>query len=250
MSTVPPATQPQQQTSPATQSQQSRAAEAEASEASSGNGTKDALMSSDFETFLKMLTTQLQNQDPLNPMEATDFAVQLATFSSVEQQVKSNDLLESIQGQLGQQSMAQLAGWVGMEAKVQAPVRFDGSPITMEPKPHAAADRTELVVYDKNGVEAGRHQITPSSDPIEWNGLQTSGLPYPAGTYSFKLESYSKAELLSETNVSVYAEIVEARAGDGNTELVLDGGTTLTAEEITALRKPPEPLAVPAQTTP
>ena len=46
-----------------------------------------AVLSSDFETFLKMLTTQMQNQDPLNPVDSTDYATQLATFSSVEQQV-------------------------------------------------------------------------------------------------------------------------------------------------------------------
>ena len=39
--------------------------------------------SSDYETFLKMLTVQMQNQDPLNPVESSDFAAQLATFSSV-----------------------------------------------------------------------------------------------------------------------------------------------------------------------
>lgn len=49
-----------------------------------------AFASSDFETFLKMLTTQIKNQDPLNPMEGTEFAVQLATFSGVEQQVMTN----------------------------------------------------------------------------------------------------------------------------------------------------------------
>lgn len=55
----------------------------------------------DFETFLKMLTTQIRNQDPLNPMEGSDFAVQLATFSGVEQQVQTNDLLQKMTDQLG-----------------------------------------------------------------------------------------------------------------------------------------------------
>ena len=50
----------------------------------------------DFTTFLEMLTVQLKNQDPMNPMESSDFAVQLATFSSVEQQVQTNDLLKEI----------------------------------------------------------------------------------------------------------------------------------------------------------
>ncbi|MFV2001871.1 MAG: flagellar hook capping FlgD N-terminal domain-containing protein, partial [Paracoccaceae bacterium] len=55
-----------------------------------------ANVNSDFETFLKLLTTQLKNQDPLKPVDSSDFAVQLATFSSVEQQVKTNDLLTSL----------------------------------------------------------------------------------------------------------------------------------------------------------
>ena len=62
--------------------------------------TADKLISSDFNTFLKMLTTQLKNQDPLNPMDNSEYAVQLATFSGVEQQVKTNTLLESLGAQL------------------------------------------------------------------------------------------------------------------------------------------------------
>ena len=57
-------------------------------------------ISSDFETFLRLLTTQMQNQDPLNPMESTEFASQLAQFSAVEQQVRSNELLVGLQAGL------------------------------------------------------------------------------------------------------------------------------------------------------
>ena len=83
------------------------------------------VINSDFETFLKMLTTQLKNQDPLNPIESSDFAVQLATFSSVEQQVMTNDLLTGLSGQMGQMGMAQLASWVGMEERAPMPAQFD-----------------------------------------------------------------------------------------------------------------------------
>ena len=139
MSTVSPTTNSATNTTSTAQAQQTETTETEDSNA---NG----LIDSDFQTFLVMLTTQLENQDPLNPMEASEFAVQLATFSGVEQQVKSNDLLEGIQSQLGQMSMTQLAGWVGMEARVQAPVYVDGEAITIDPDPHPATDRMELVV--------------------------------------------------------------------------------------------------------
>src|SRR6056297_3909166 len=78
-------------------------------------------LSSDFETFLLMLTTQMQNQDPLNPLESSEFAVQLATFSGVEQQVKTNDLLGSLLSGLASSGMAQMASWIGREARTDGP---------------------------------------------------------------------------------------------------------------------------------
>src|SRR5690606_19156239 len=67
----------------------------------------------DFDTFLKMLTTQIANQDPLNPMEGSDFAVQLATFSGVEQQARTNQLIEALASRMGVSGLSQLSGWIG-----------------------------------------------------------------------------------------------------------------------------------------
>ena len=109
-------------------------------------------ISSDFETFLKMLTVQMQNQDPLNPVDSSDYAVQLATFSGVEQQVQTNDLLRSLMGQLGAAGMADFAGWVGMEARTNLPVTFAGSPVQLSVAPAASADAAALVVTDEGGT--------------------------------------------------------------------------------------------------
>lgn len=72
----------------------------------------------DFETFVKMLTTQLKNQDPLDPMDSANFASQLAAFSSVEQQVLTNDRLETIKNQLASSGLLSHSEWVGKFAKV------------------------------------------------------------------------------------------------------------------------------------
>lgn len=64
---------------------------------------------SDFDTFLRMLTVQMQNQDPLNPVDSTDYATQLATFSQVEQAVLTNDLLKSLTTQLTSSGLADMA---------------------------------------------------------------------------------------------------------------------------------------------
>lgn len=212
---------------------------AETAEADTGK----TMINSDFETFLVMLTTQLQNQDPLNPMEASDFAVQLATFAGVEQQVKGNDLLGSIQGQLGMMSMSQLSGWIGMEARATAPAYFDGQPVTLMPDPQTGADKAEIVVYNEAGAEVGRHAIAPTDEPVVWGGMQANGTPYPVGLYNFRVESFFGSEKLADTPVDIYAEVVEARTQGGSTVLVLSGGTEIGADAVQALRKPPEDIA-------
>jgi len=113
----------------------------------------DRLISSDFNTFLKMLTTQLKNQDPLNPMDNSEYAVQLATFSGVEQQVRTNTLLESLGAQLGVAGLATYAGWVGKDARADMPVWYSGTPVTLAATPDPKADSATLVVTNAAGMD-------------------------------------------------------------------------------------------------
>ena len=196
-------------------------------------------ISSDFETFLKMLTTQLQNQDPLKPIESADYAVQLATFSGVEQQVKTNDLLKSLVGQLSGSGLERMAGWVGMEARVAAPRLFDGAPITLFPKPDAEAKSAELVVKDGSGAIVSRQPVSLDEGQIQWAGTDSSGNPLPPGRYSFELESRADGKVLSSTPVESYAPVTEVRMENGEATIVLAGGVSRPASAVSALRLPP-----------
>jgi flagellar basal-body rod modification protein FlgD len=195
-------------------------------------------ISSDFNTFLKMLTAQIQNQDPLSPMKSEDFAVQLATFSSVEQQVLTNDLLKGMNSQFTAMGMAQFASWVGMEGRTSAPVLFQGDPITLSPNPVLGADRTELVVRDANGAEIERRAIPVSAAPIQWTGLSDSGNAYLTGVYSFELVNFQAGVPIASTPVEAYSRITEVRGEDGGTVLVLASGAQVPAGDVTALRQP------------
>ena len=209
---------------------------------SSNASNAAAKLSSDFETFLKMMTTQLENQDPLNPVESEDFAVQLATFSGVEQQVRTNQLLENLAGGLGTTGLAQLAGWVGMEARVAAPVAFTGAPIDLAVNTAPGADAAQLVVLDAAGNEVSREEVPLGQETIAWAGIGPTGAPLAEGDYTLRLASYSLGELLEVTEVSHYARISEARLGLNGVELVIDGGTIVPSEDVTALRDPEETL--------
>ncbi|MBW6505402.1 MAG: flagellar hook assembly protein FlgD [Rhodobacteraceae bacterium] len=207
-----------------------------------GQASKSAAMiSSDFQTFLLMLTTQMQNQDPLNPIESSDYAVQLATFSGVEQQVKSNQLLESLSAQMGLLGMAQFASWVGMEARAAAPVLYDGAtPVTLSPNPPQGASRAVLVTVNALGQEADRRDVAVSSDLITWAGSTSTGAAFMPGQYSFYLESFdANGIMLGNDVVETYSTITEARGGGGGgTTLVLAGGATVGTDAVSALRAP------------
>lgn len=195
-----------------------------------------AALSQDFDTFLKMLTAQMNNQDPLNPLDSSDFAVQLATFSGVEQQIRTNDLLAGLADTLGGGGLARYADWVGKDALTTAPVGFDGTtPIELAPHPAAGADRAELVVRDEAGDAVQRIPLEASGAAVAWGGLTDSGT-LPAGLYSFSLESYSGEELLDTSPVEACARISEVRMEDGAPVLILAPGTRATPEEITGLR--------------
>lgn len=201
-------------------------------------GKSPAVISSDFETFLLMLTTQMENQDPLNPIESSDYAVQLATFSGVEQQVLTNELLEGLGQQMNLTGMAQLAGWVGMEARASAPAQFDGAPITLYPEPASTAEEAVLVVRDAGGNVVERVPVAVSDQPLTWSGQGQNGTPRRSGLYSFSLESYSRGDLIATSDVDHYAQITEARLQGGETMLLLRGGVEIAANSVTALRDP------------
>ena len=213
--------------------------------AAAGPGTATAspvparrALSSDFETFLKMLTAQMQNQDPLNPLESTDFAVQLATFSGVEQQVRTNDLLTALSQQLGAAGLGRAADWVGMEARVPAQIRFDGSPLTLYPAVAAGADSATLIVTDPAGREVMRQPIDPGAGTLDWAGVGPDGQPMAPGIYSFTIESRSGGKVLSTDPAEIYATISEVRLVDGGITVLLPGGVEIAADRITALRSP------------
>lgn len=196
-------------------------------------GTK---ISSDFETFLKMLTVQMQNQDPLNPVDSSDYATQLATFSGVEQQVQTNDLLRALSGQMGAGGLSQLAGWVGMQARAAVPAYFDGTPVTVVPDVQRGADMAQLVVRDGAGAEVQRLTLPLDNAPVEWAGVMANGTPLPPGHYSFETVSVALGEVVATTPAQVYAEVTEVQVADGVNTLVLRGGHIVPASEVTAVR--------------
>lgn len=199
----------------------------------------EAVLSSDFETFINMLTTQAKYQDPLEPLDSSEYAAQLAQFSMVEQQVLSNDLLTALAGQISTGSMGQMAGWIGMEGRTSAAVPFEATPITIYPSPPIGAQEMTLVVYNASGQVVDRLAMPASSEPVVWAGVQSDGSALPSGSYRFETEGRGANGIdLPATQAEAYARVIEVSTVGGEARVIFAGGAEVSASEITALREP------------
>lgn len=201
---------------------------------------KGATTMSDYQMFLKLMTTQMQNQDPTAPMDNSEYATQLATFSQVEQQVKTNDLLAALATQMGGGAgLGQYATWVGMEALTSAPAAFDGqTPVSMVTKPASGADEAVLVITDTAGKIVDKRTVSVRDTKIDWDGTTANGQTLPAGSYSMQLQSISNGSVLSTTPVASYSRITEVRQDTtGNPVLVTASGKEVGVKDVTALRE-------------
>ncbi|MEM9010065.1 MAG: flagellar hook capping FlgD N-terminal domain-containing protein [Pseudomonadota bacterium] len=194
-----------------------------------------ASATTDFKTFLQLLTTQLRNQDPLKPIESTEFVAQLASFSAVEQQVETNDQLSSIISFLVDGPASGLAEWIGRQVRAPAAVPFDGeTPVELFLEPDATADSAQLVIADETGAELGRLPIDPTAERVSWTG---EGLPEDVtGNFSFAVERRADGEFLSRRPAEAFTDVVEVRRDGAATLLVFADGSTLDARDVKAVR--------------
>lgn len=161
----------------------------EVSGTSNAQQTSDAIRSanldltSDFDTFISLLTAQVTNQDPLEPVDSTQFVEQLATFSGLEQQVASNTHLEQIVGLLQNTLSGQgnnLLGKTATASSISASGSFEALPITAE-----GVSVGQLVVKNSSGQEVYRGI---NATEWSWDGTNTDGNAVPEGTYTFSIE--------------------------------------------------------------
>ncbi|MEX0306130.1 MAG: flagellar hook capping FlgD N-terminal domain-containing protein [Ruegeria sp.] len=214
----------------------STSAAAAAANPSATNNAQRSALTSDFETFLRMLTVQARNQDPLEPLDSSEYASQLAQFSMVEQQVKANELLSGLALTLGAVNLNQLAGWVGMNVQVAAPFRFEDRPIPIFAQAEPTADRAELVIRNDQGTVVDRIPVPIDKAEFEWAGVSNAGDPLPAGNYSASLESFKGGKLLSNTPASAFSRVVEAQVSEDAVILKLDSGAEVSVDKVTQIR--------------
>ncbi|HEY3917811.1 MAG TPA: flagellar hook capping FlgD N-terminal domain-containing protein [Stellaceae bacterium] len=160
----------------------------------SGSVTNAATtLTGNFNTFLTLLTTQLQNQDPLSPMDTDQFTNQLVEFSQVEQQIDTNSNLQqliALQGAGESISALPLVGQNIEYSSATAPLASGGQANFVYTLP-STTTQTNLAVTDSSGnvVFSEPGQTTAGTYVFNWNGQTNTGVPLPAGDYTLKIQA-------------------------------------------------------------
>ena len=159
------------------------------SAATSTIGVDQQTLASNFTQFLKLLTTQLKNQNPLDPLDTNQFTQQLVQFAQVEQQLKSNDQLATLVSlQKTAQATAALE-FVGQSVAVDgkaAPLANGTATWTLQvPKPTTAT----VTIASPTGHTAysGPYTLNAGTLPFVWDGRDASGLQWPDGIYTMTI---------------------------------------------------------------
>lgn len=197
-----------------------------------------ALSSPDFNSFLTLLTAQLRNQDPLNPQDPTQFVAQLASFSSVEQQVTTNSLLQGIASALGGEGdlLQTASAWIGNDVETTVnTISFQGDSISLIVPPGAQGESRDIVIRDQAGREVFREEAGSTSRAFEWNGRNNAGLVAPQGVYRARVETENAEGDVSEVELVTRARVEEARVVDGAVQLVLSDGATASPTAVRAV---------------
>jgi flagellar basal-body rod modification protein FlgD len=165
-------------------------------------------LSDNFDTFLSLLTAQLSNQDPLDPMDSAQFTEQLVQYSQVEQQITTNDQLASLLEQTRVGAAASASAFLGHTATIStatAKLGEDGA-VWAYDAPGSVGEIT-AAVKNAAGNTVYTAKIPPGAGTFEWSGRTFSGAAAPEGFYTLSLSAKDAAGEPTSSSITVDAKI-------------------------------------------
>ncbi|MEM1391345.1 MAG: flagellar hook capping FlgD N-terminal domain-containing protein [Pseudomonadota bacterium] len=176
----------------------------------------------EFDTFIRLLTAQVRNQDPLSPLDSTQFVEQLATFSSLEQQVQSNASLGTISDAIGELYALVANEWLGQTVTVESTwVPYAGEEIRFQTDEYDDAARVELRVLDSRGDLVWQDNLENPTATNIWAGQTLNGSRVQDDQiFQFQIDHYNDAdELIRTIAPRIVTEVTDIASENGKLRL-------------------------------
>ncbi len=207
---------------------------------SQNNQTDTEKTSGDYQDFLLLLTTQMKNQDPLQPLDSTNFVSQLAQFSNVEQQVKMNSKLDNLVTSLSKDSFAEAGGYLGkyiMADGGKTYVQADDTKTSFQYQTDANVKSISAEITDRfgNAVNTISLPLAPNGRSHEWNLENMEEEKVEQGLYNISLKIVDKDDNIAVQPAQTKVQITEARKTETGFEYLTNTGSKLTPDDIKSL---------------
>ena len=189
----------------------------------------------DFESFLTLLTAQLRNQDPLSPLDSTEFVAQLASFSSVEQLIGTNERLDALATQSLSGDIASFAAWIGRQVtSVDGTFRSTGDEVTFGIPEVANADQTEVAVMDPLTGSVLRTFLLPPDGANQgvWDGEDQLGNAISPRELKLELRFFEGGSITHTAPAEVFRKVNGIRGTDNGLILDLADGGSLSPDKV------------------
>lgn len=198
-------------------------------------------LAEDFDDFLNLLTTQLQNQDPTEPLKTKEFTNQLVQFSQVEQSINMNSKLDELISLQQRDPLSTAASFIGKQASYEgSEFFFDGeSPAELQYSLNNPSIDTQIVIRDQFGTEVYRTggRTGAGAHDFEWDGTDMAGNPVGPGTYSVGVQAIDGDGNLVQTATLVKG-LVRGIESDGNQTFLLIGERAIPQDLILRIENP------------
>jgi flagellar basal-body rod modification protein FlgD len=139
-----------------------------------------------FDTFLSLLTTQLKNQNPLEPLNTNEFTAQLVQFAGVEQGIQTNQNLENLLSLTTASTLTGAVGFIGKAITAEGvTAEFDGAQAAWSYSVPKDSPDAEITIFDSAGKVVFNEKTTleAGNQTLTWTGRTADGTQAPAGTY-------------------------------------------------------------------
>jgi flagellar basal-body rod modification protein FlgD len=171
----------------------------------SKSGSKKSVASEVQDRFMTMLVAQMQNQDPLNPLDNAQVTSQMAQLSTVTGVDKLNSTMEALMGSYQTSQSLQAASMIGHGVLTPGSgVELADKTALMGVEVGQPVDKLEVTIYDVAGKEVQKINLgaqQPGMIPVPWDGKMADGTDAPSGQYSFKVDASLGSEKASATGL-------------------------------------------------
>jgi flagellar basal-body rod modification protein FlgD len=196
--------------------------------------TAGSTLAGNFQTFLTLLTTQLQNQNPLDPLDTNQFTQQLVQFASVEQQLKTNDTLSSLLASTQASTTANAASFMGLSVTADGTsASLSGGSASWSLNAPKAVAKATITITDANGtvVTTKSTSLPAGEQTFTWDGKDAGGTLQADGSYTISVSGTDA----SGQAVSVSSDVsgtVTAVDVSGTTPVLTVNGTNVSLSSV------------------